>query len=206
MRDFLDQLFTTGQVTVPVPGMDFEPFPEFEDQIQQFDQAARAGMAGEAPALQMDCAVWAAYLLAGAARLAVARDMGEPEVFRVFETRCPARRSAETDYSTDLFLRYLPDLLGWMTRLASGDPLVQKLRHTAALWPLSSVGVRDLKIESIDPFIGNDSLRQLYVDRILASRDVSRLEDPRVAAAVREALGAHPELSPVLARSVTTQT
>jgi len=206
MRDFLDQLFTTGQVTVPVPGMDFELFPEFEDQIEQFDQAARAGMAGDAPALQMDCAVWAAHLLAGAARLAIARDMGEPEVFQVLEARCPARRSAETDYSADLFLRYLPDLLGWMARLASGDPLVQKLRQIAGRWPLSSVGVRDLKIESIEPFIGNDSLCQLYVDRILASQDASRLQDPRAAAAVREALGAHPELSPVLARAVAIQT
>lgn len=187
---------------MPIPGTDFEPYPEFEEQIWQFDRSARASLAWEAPELRMACAVWAAELLAGASRLAIARDMGAPEVGRVFATRCPAPRSAETDYSTDLFLRYIPDLLEWVTRLASDDPLVGKLRGVAAEWPLSSVGVRDLRIASIEPFIGHASLRQLYVDRILACQDASRLEDPRVAEGVRAALGAHPELSPVLARLV----
>jgi hypothetical protein len=36
----------------------------------------------------------------------------------------------------------------------------------------------------------------LYVDRVIESKDLVRLEDPRVGAAVRASLGAYPELEP----------
>ncbi len=201
MRDFLDQLFHTGQVTVPVPGTNFDLSQSLGEQIRLFDRSARANLAGEAPPLEMEAAVWAATLLAGAARLAIARDLGAAEVQKVFAKPCPKPRSPSVDYSADLFLRYVPDLLGWVTRLASGDPLVEHLRRLAEQWPLSSVGIHGLKIGSLDSFIGHPSLRQLYIDRILQRGDASRLSEPRVAAGIRTALGAHPELSPALAEA-----
>jgi hypothetical protein len=84
-------------------------------------------------------------------------------------------------------------------RLAADDPLADYLRQIGAEWPLSSVGVKGLSIASIDPFIDQPGLRQLYVDRILATGDTGRLSDARVALAARTALGAHAGLSPAVA-------
>jgi len=66
----------------------------------------------------------------------------------------------------------------------------------ARAWPLSSVGVAGVSDVDVDPFIDHPSLRRLYADRIVERRDASRLGDPRVRAAVREAIGAHDELVP----------
>jgi hypothetical protein len=73
----------------------------------------------------------------------------------------------------------------------------------ARTWPLSSVGA-DLGPGpfDVDAFVGDASLRALYVDRVLAQADLSRLGDPRVDDAAREALGARPDLRPAVARAL----
>ena len=172
-------------------------------EILRFDRAARLSMAGTAPRLNVAVATWAARMLAEAARLAIARELGPDYVRKVFSLSCPKPRSPEVDYSADLFLRYLPGLVKLVERLAADDPLVARLRQLGAEWPLSSVGVKGLSIALIEPFIDHPGLRQLYVDRILATGDTSRLSDPRVAAAVRSALGAYPELSSNVAKEAS---
>jgi hypothetical protein len=201
MREFLDQLFTTGQVTVPPAGVSFDD-DEIELEIRQFDRSARLSLSGEAPELDIESAVWAAGMLAEAARLAIARELSPAEIGQIITRGCPKPRSPEVDYSADLFLRYLPELLAWVQRLAGDDPLLEHLRRLGAEWPLSSVGIKGLAVGSIEPFVGHASLRRLYVDRILAADDVSRLSDPRVADAARAAVGAHPELAPAVAKTL----
>lgn len=202
MKQFLDQLFSSGAVTVPQVGVPFDFGESFDAEVLQFDRAMRLSLAGTAPTLEIVVARWAAGLLAEAARLTVARDVGAIEMEKILSQPCPRPRSAEVDYSADLFLRYLPELLAWIQRLAPGDPLVQHMRRLGGEWPLSSVGMRELTIAPIEPFIGHAALRQLYVDRILATGDASRLDHPRVSEAVRIALGAHPELAPAMAKAV----
>jgi hypothetical protein len=204
MKHFLEQLFTTGEVTVVPSGAAFEMSSEVNLEILRFDRSARLEMAGEAPELDLSVARWAAQLLAESARLTVARDLGPQHVARIFARGCSEPRSAEVDYSADLFLRYLPDLIRLVERLAAEDPLATRLRKLAEEWPLSSVGVAGLSVAAIEPFIEQPGLRQLYVDRILATGDLSRLSDPRVALAARAALGAHPELAPAVAKAIGT--
>jgi hypothetical protein len=202
MRPFLEQLFATGELTVPGSGAEFEN-DSFENEILLFDTAARRGMPGMAPALDPGVAAWAATLLAGAVRLVIVRDLGEEYVSRLFETGCPKPRSAGQpgiDYSADLFLRYLPQLVDFVKRLAPGDPLVEKLREVAASWPLSSVGMDGLVPATIGTFVGHPGLRQLYVDRIMATGDTGRVNDPAVAETILASLGAHPELSSEMAK------
>lgn len=204
MRHFLEQLFATGEVTVVPPGADFQMSAEVNEEIFRFDRVARLDLAGEAPELDLSVARWAAQMLAEAARLTIARDLGPQDLTRIFARNCPEPRSAEVDYSADLFLRYLPDLIRLVERLAADDPLAARLRKLGAEWPLSSVGIKGIPIGDLDPFLEHPALRQLYVDRILATGDVSRLADPRVALAARAALGAHPELAPGTAKEVGT--
>lgn len=204
MRQFLEQLFSTGEVTVVQPGMDFEMGVEVGVEILRFDRAARLAMAGTAPRLNVAVASWAARMLAEAARLTIVRELGPVHVRKVFSFPCPKPRSPEVDYSADLFLWYLPELLKLVERLAADDPLATHLRQLGGEWPLSSVGVKGLSIASIDPFMDHPGMCQLYVDRILATGDTSRLSDARVASAVRSALGAYPELSPNVAKEVAS--
>ena len=50
----------------------------------------------------------------------------------------------------------------------------------------------------LDSFLPHPALRRLYVDRIVATRDATRLTDARVADTLRADLGLYPELAPSL--------
>jgi hypothetical protein len=127
----------------------------------------------------------------------VNRDANETDVRAALADPRPGP-TATAHYSVDLVFRFLPDLIALARRVSQDDPLVEALRNLIAPWPLASVGMSDIPVADIEPIIGHPCLRQLYVDRILARGDVARLDDPRVQEAVREALGACPELAPAI--------
>jgi hypothetical protein len=140
----------------------------------------------------------------------VARDLGEQDIATVFAVRCPAEPSPRTDYSADLFFRYLPGVADFIERLSPGDPLLARVASLAAEWPLSTPGMKlagAATAERVEAFIGHAGLRRLYADRVLAAGDASRLgEHPKLAEALREAIGAHPELAPDLAEKLGLST
>jgi hypothetical protein len=96
-----------------------------------------------------------------------------------------------------------------LIKLARGiseeDPLVTGMLALARTFPLSSVGVSGIDNVNIDAFIAHPSLRRLYADRIIERDDVSRLSHPAAREAVREALGAFPELAPKLAAALESE-
>jgi hypothetical protein len=124
------------------------------------------------------------------------RDLGEAEIAGALGTACPGDDSPATHYSVDLTFRYLPDLLKLARSASEGDPLVSRLARWAGQWPLSSVGIAGAKPGRVEAIAGHPCLLWLYVDRIMARRDTSRLVDPRVRDCVRESLGMFPELAP----------
>jgi hypothetical protein len=52
--------------------------------------------------------------------------------------------------------------------------------------------------KQIETILENSSLRTLYIDRIFARKDLSRLSDPRVRELVTAAIGLHEQLAPEL--------
>ena len=54
----------------------------------------------------------------------------------------------------------------------------------------------------IESILEHPSLRTLYIDRIMARKDFSRLSDPRVRELVTAAIGLHEELAPDLLAAV----
>ena len=106
-------------------------------------------------------------------------------------------------YSVDLTFRFLPDLVK-LARIASEqDPLVERLMAWARHWPLSSVGIgANVGPVEIGPIVNHPCLLALYVDRVIARRDLTRLDDARVRDGVRQALGLYSELAPVVAAAV----
>ncbi len=193
LAHFLVALAETGQVAVA---------PEFSNDVDsqagavllEMDRVTRLNLAGTPPEFIPQVALWAASLFHRGCQFLVCRDIDANIVVKALQEPCPAPHSPAADYSADLTFQYLPDLVTMTRQVASGDPLLQQLVAIAREWPLSSVGIKEVESVKVDAFISNISLRQLYVDRILAREDVSRLGDPRVDEAVREAIGAFPEL------------
>ena len=193
--EFVHALLDSGRVSVPP---DETALDDLSTAVGVLDAAARPELAFEPPALSAAAAAWALEVLYRACQALVFREVDAAQVRRVLARPCPAPPSPAVCYSADLALRYLPDVLALARGIAPDDPLVGGLTTLARAWPLSSVGVPELG--EVDPwtFLGDRSLRQLYVDRIIERGDAARLAHPEVRAAVRESLGAYPELAPKL--------
>jgi hypothetical protein len=74
--------------------------------------------------------------------------------------------------------------------------LLARLVDWANAWPLSSVGIPGASPTALDPVLEHPSLRVVYADRIIARKDLARLNDPRACEAVLRAIGLHAELAP----------
>jgi len=195
---FFTELFESGRVLVAS-----EPLAELDPEVAPIlisaEKVAAMNLAGTTPSFSLSAARWAARVFYRACQFLVCRDIDAATTERLLHEKCPDAHSPETDYSADLVFHYLPDIIGMAKAIASGDPLLQQLLTLAREWPLSTVGVSEVGPVDVRAFIGHSGLRHLYADRIIARRDISRLGEPAVDMAVREALGAFPELCPPIA-------
>lgn len=201
LTQFLEGLMVDGQAAVedgPAPLAD-EPALQL---LSQWHESAGGELACAAPAFSGPAAGWAAGVFYSVCQSVVCRDIGEKEMVSALEQRCPGHRSPSVDWSVDLVFRRLPEVFRMARHLSAADPLVRELLALAAAWPLSSVGIGELGKLGLESFVGHAGLRQLYGDRILATRDVSRLGDRRVDATLRASLGAHPELCSEIANKL----
>ena len=203
---FLTALHENVRVRVTiVPDKTPDARAHAETKLRELDLLARAELAGDAPEFRPDAALWAATALHQACQFLIFREVSAETVRAALAVPCPETPSPAVCYSVDLSLRYLPDLLALARGAAEDDPLNVGLLALAKAWPLSSVGIKNLPPSDIAAFIAHPSLRRLYADRIIQFADRSRLDDPRVLEAVREGIGAFPELAPALAADLKTQ-
>ncbi len=205
LPEFLVELFRGSRVHVAA----LSEFTADERQnaarvLTEWDQACRSDMPENAPPFCKTTAVWGAERFYRACQFLVFRDCSAEAIAAELTLARPkAAAPASAAYSVDLTWRFLPDLLKLASGLASDDPLVNHLWRWAVEWPLSSVGVPNLGEVDVSGFVEDPCLRTLYVDRIIARRDRTRLTDERVRDAVREALGAFPELAPEIGALLT---
>ncbi len=198
LSEFLSALLTTGKVEVEVaPLMVVDP--DATALLTQYEAQWRLRLPGQPPEFDPSVAVWAAEKLYQACRLTVCRDAGHEEVLKAFKQSCPKPHSASVDYSVDVLFHHLPEIFRVAKRLAPDDLLVLELKLVAENWPLSAVGIEGLTRYNIDHILGHPSLARLYLDRVFEAKDVSRVDDPRLARLIVGALGAYPELAPEFA-------
>jgi hypothetical protein len=164
---------------------------------------------GDAPEYQPAAALWAATLFHRACQLAVYRDLDAATIEMSLTAPGPDAAEAANHYAVDIVFGFLPDLTRLAQSAAADDPLVGKLRHWAADWPYSSVGLaanmpgeRPVKF-NIAPLVAHQGMLRAYADRVIGRADLSRLDHPAVRECVSAALGAFPELSPALARALS---
>ena len=197
MQGFLRALRENGEITV-TPAAPPPLDAELEEALRAHDALYRREIPPGAPALDVATAYWALLKLYQACQLLAMRDappaLGESLASEPYD----GERTPASDYAVDLAFQYLPSLFRLAERAAPQDPMLDPLRNLAAPWPLSSVGIDGVPAESL-PFWDSACLRRIYIDRVIAHEDLSRMENPAVAAGARSALGAYPELSPRVA-------
>jgi hypothetical protein len=144
--------------------------------------------------------VWGLRILIDSCRFLVYRDIEAETIAESLGRPCPAAPAPDVCYSADLFLRYLPDLVRLARAAGEADTLVDHLLRLAREWPLSSVGIAGVEANAdhVEALMRHPSLRQLYIDRMIDRRDVTRLGPPSVRAALQATLGNYPELAPEL--------
>lgn len=202
---FLRELWNVGRVRIGVP-QPVEPDARSEaaELLADFEQAYRLAMPGEPPAFDSEAAIWAAVSFYSAAALVINRDFGEGEFPTLFGQNIPDKASAGTHYSVDLTMRFLPDLIKLAKSAAIDDPLVKRLMEWAVAWPLSSVGIDLVGQVDTTPIRTSPTLMRLYVDRVIATSDYSRLDDDWVVEMAKESFGNYPQLCPSIATHIET--
>lgn len=203
VRSFYDALYDHGRVRIkdaaPPSAQDLEDAETF---LLTVECELRLDLAGQAPSALPDVVRWSLLAFYRACQFFVFRDASPRDVQTELAKRCPQPPSPQTHYSADLAFRFLPDLVR-LTRAASpDDPLTAAVIQLAGNWPLSSVGLAGLEGIEIGSFFDDPCLRQLYLDRILERRDLSRLGDGRVRGGLRQSLGLFSELAPEICREL----
>lgn len=171
-----------------------------------WEHQQRITLPGEPLEFDSAAAMWGATSLYLAASLAIHRDAGIEMIDELLDAPPPDRTQPSANYAVDLTFRFLPDLVRLAKSAASDDPLVTRLLEWGRAWPLSSVGMASVGVVDATPLRTSPLLMRLYVDRILAFEDESRLDAEFVERAVAVAIGAHPALAPKLAARLPTLT
>lgn len=193
LTDFIQALFSSGKVTVAGKP---EPFEEDDlratgNMLEAFYREDVLEMPGRAPSFDLKAAQWAAGYIYRAAQLLLLRNIEEEQLVQLLKDY-EGQQTAAAIFSADLCLRHLPSLLKLAKGLAPGDILVTRITATLAQWPLSGVGAAIGPVtDSLQKLLENDSLRQLYADRIIELKDLSKTGEPAVKELVMESLGAY---------------
>lgn len=205
LPSFLSLLFEHGRIRVP----EYAPIGEEEvagarGVLVDFEPEYRRTLPGAAPEFLVETACWSAAVLYRTCQCLVYRELEVQHALPALKTPCSGSRLPAHHYSADVVLRFLPDAWRLARDVASADPLLKHLHELAGSWPLSSVGMPEVKVEHPDEFVEDRCLLRLYADRIIDRQDRSRLDDPRVRSAVDAAIGLFPELAPDMANSLRT--
>jgi len=198
--EFLDCLFRDGRVRAARPAeIPPKELRKADRALAAFERDYRRELPAAPPPLCLPAARWAATMLYRACQFVAFRDAGEETMTRMMAVACPQGEAPSVHYSVDLTFRYLPDLCRLARTASQQDPLLAHLARWAIDWPLSSVGMAGIGPVRIDTWAMDRCLLGLYVDRVIARGDESRLGERRVQEAVQQAVGLFPDLAPKLA-------
>lgn len=187
---FITGLLEQGSVTLE---KDLFPFDandriEAEAKLLRFYERDRYNMPGTVPPFDQNAALWAATYMYRTIQFMLMRDLGEKELAEHLHDFAQPRDAAAM-YSADLVLRFLPDVFNLARGLSPDDPLVLRLKKTAAQFPLSSVPVEIPDDTDLQQVMEHRSLRLAYTDRIIKHKNHKRITNDEIREAVKTALG-----------------
>lgn len=211
LAHFLESIWQTGRAEVSRPGAsDGTDWGQVDMLLMQFERAWRNTLAGDPPQLELPVARWAATALHRGCQFVIYRDLSDADLDRAFEAKPPAIDTSAAQYSADLSLRFLADVVRLARAASDDDPLLKRLLQLAHDWPLSSVGISGLDEAKLRPaavscIVSHPALLALYVDRIISRSDVSRLSHASVRREAAQAIGMYPDLAPKIAGALQHQ-
>jgi hypothetical protein len=213
LPDFLHSLLQEGRTRVgPIYDQEGRFLAEAPDellevqvQLEEYEREYRSDLPHTPPEISPAAMLWAAMMVHRACSVLIYRDVNADQIQAALSVPCPEPATPQVVYSVDLTFRFLPDLMRMARAASPDDPLVTALGRWASEWPLSSVGITAIQDLHAPTFLDHPCLRQLYVDRILADQDETRLDDPATKAAVQESIGRYRQLTPKLATKLATQ-
>lgn len=200
--DLLQALAERTVIGVGPPGDDAEDDVAADSALASHEAALRLEFPGEPPPFSIACGRWALRSFAFACQAIAYREIDVAMLACRFAVECPPAPPASRHYSVDVVFRLLPDLWRLARAVSEQDPLMNHLRTLATTWPLSSVGVPNVVGCDVSVIRGHAGLLRMYADRVIAWQDVSRLDDPHVRAAIREAIGHFDALAPTIAAAL----
>ncbi|NLR79803.1 hypothetical protein [Chitinophaga eiseniae] len=187
---FINHLVREGQIAVvdDLPPLLPAASADALEVLTDYYHHDKLEMPATAPEFDPDAALWAATYIYQAVRLIMLRSI-QPNKVLPGLSLYTGRINADSIYSADLCLRYLPDLLSLTRKLDAQDALVMHIRETAMQWPFSSTGMQLTAKGSLAGIISSPALLQAYADRIIVTRDYPRCGVPAVRDAVNASLG-----------------
>lgn len=203
LQNFIRGLLAEGMAIVG-NAFDDGPLADAEHakaELQRWHAQDALSLAFEAPAFSTQAAIWAASRVYRCCQAISRRDLPAEALQAELSPPFPGPLDPSAIYSADICLRSLPRLRDMASGLSPGDPLLACLDALGQSWPLSSVGMPLAVFEpDLQPFWSCRALRQLYVDRVMATRDMGRARQPAVREAIRSCIGAHEEFWPNFTR------
>jgi hypothetical protein len=191
----LRALAERGAIRVGPPSDDAGEEDGVNAALAEYEAICRAEFPGTPPPFSLSCGLWALNAFHRACQFVTYRNVDAEAIAAELEKPCPDEAAVSRHYSVDLVFRFLPDLYRLSHTASEADPLCDHLRRYGAEWPLSSVGMTGVRPRDLGGIVGHRGLLALYVDRLIARNDTSRLSEPVIRAAVRAALGDYGDLA-----------
>lgn len=143
----------------------------------------------EVPAYNAEASLWAAKTVYTAAQLMLYRENKEADLPFLLPDFL-GEFSASAILSSDLCLRFLPDMLTQLKFIDSEDPLIQILENKLRQFHYSGISY-PLEIERLDfRNVGsNKCLQQLYINRIIENKKIQLADHPECKDMVFASLG-----------------
>lgn len=155
---------------------DFTLNVEIEKEIRDYYATDLSAQPAGAPDLDTGVAFSSAVALYRLTQAWLIRSIPETWIQEVRDWMPGTLEDRSTQYSADLFLRYLPAVYRPAKRLNAADPLVIEIEHWFHQFPLSSVGSGYI-VPEIQNRLEKDRFQQiLFLDRVSAWRDAQYLE------------------------------
>ncbi len=145
----------------------------------------------EAPPFEGRAALWAAKTVFFACQLMLHRELDIADLEELLPDY-EGEMSAAAQLSADLCLRFLPDILVHAQMLDPEDALIPNLERKLQIFHYSGIGY-DLDRSTLDfqQIKQDQSLTQLYVDRIIQQKAILLAELPELKPLVLASLGMH---------------
>lgn len=166
---------------------------EVADFLQQEYENEVLNYPFEAPPFHKEAGVWAAKTMYYAAQF-LAHRLEEPKDLPKFFQDFQGELSPSVMLSADISLRFVPFIIKELEHIDYDDWLVKILKMYIAKFPYSTIGQDmepEIQEEKLALLFQNDCFRTLFIDRVIATKDISLTAHTIIQKNVAIHLGEH---------------